>query len=99
MHCNLFSDTRRIALDDALENLSILLPYLSLLSGETDVLLDSLCQAERRLALSCAAVKSFLVLFDESVKDIFKIFCIAVSIESKSWKGRDGLTEKTSLKP
>ena len=60
MHRDFLSATRSVALDDSLEGLAILLPYLLFLSAETDILLDSICQTMYLLVDAIAAISGIL---------------------------------------
>ena len=99
MHCNLFSTTWSIALDDSLEGLAVLFPDLLFFSAEADVLLYCVCQAKRSLTLGSTMEKSLLLLCDESIENLLELVTITVCIKSKTRKSLDGLSEKSCLKP
>ena len=99
MHCDLLSATWSIALDDSLEGLAVLLPYVLLLAAEADILLEGLSKSERRLTLCCPVEKSLLLVSDECVENLLELVTITVCKECKAWERNDCLTEKTCLKP
>ena len=99
MHCDLLSATWSVALDDSLESLAVLLPYVLLLAAEADILLEGLSKSERRLSLCGSVEKSLLLVSDECVEDLLELITITVCKECKTRERDDCLAKKTCLKP